>query len=290
MNRPSSPLAPLCAAAAQRERRLLRAATPWLHDELAQQMAQRLSWLARSPTRWLDWEPHWGGRSAATALAAALPGAQHWVTGDGESAPLARRSLWARRTGPQIWDGQTRVDLVWANMGLRSVTEPDAVFAAWLAALRPGGVLMFSTLGPGSLRSLRTLYRQQGWGEAATEFVDMHDWGDQLLGAGFADPVLDASLLELTYSSAQALLEDLRAMGRNTHALRHPGLRTPRWRQAWLNAVQAGLPRDAQGRLVIELEIIWGQAWRGEAAPATDATTVIAVDDLRAMLRRGRTR
>lgn len=287
MHPSNSPVLHLCAAAAERERRLLSRETSWLHDELALQMAQRLQVLRTPPAHWVDWEPAWGGGGAAAALENVLPKAKRWVHDPLAPVPPQGLARWWRRSGARdTWDGRTPVDMVWANMGLRSVTQPAAVMAQWQQALVPGGLLMFSAMGPHSLQSLRNVYHRMGWGEAATPFVDMHDWGDQLVEAGFADPVLDTSFIELTYGHVESLLTDLRRMGRNTHDERFQACRTRRWRQDLVAALSDGLPRDAQGRWVIELEIVWGQAWRPVFARATGQLTQIDAGDMRAMLRR----
>ena len=60
----------------------------------------------------------------------------------------------------------------------------------------------------------------------------MHDLGDMLVQAGFADPVMDQEMLTLTWPDAEALLAELRALGGNADPARCAGLRTPRWRAA----------------------------------------------------------
>lgn len=284
---PSNALIPhLCPAAAARERRVLSQSTPWLHNELARQMAQRLTVLRQAPQRWLDWLPQWGGQDAAEAIAAVFPKAQRWVYDEPSPKVGGLLARWRQAIKPGLWDGHTPVDMVWASMGLRSEPEPETLFARWQQALVPGGLLMFSALGPHSLLALREVFSRYGWGEAATPFVDMHDWGDQLVRAGFADPVMDTSLLNLTYSSPEALLSDLRAMGRNTHSDRWRGCRTPRWRDRVLDALHKDLPRDEQGRWFITLEVIWGQAWRPVMPRAQAGETRIDAHDMRRMLRR----
>lgn len=285
MSSSNAPIPHLCAVAASRERRLLQQPSVWLHEELAVQMAARLKVLRSAPKHWLDWAPEWGGQHAAAAVGAVFPAARRWVHHPDRSASAPSAPWWRLGTSSSQWDGQRAVGMVWANMGLRSVLHPALIFGQWHQALEPGGLLMFSALGPHSLQALREVYAACGWGEAATPFVDMHDWGDQLLQAGYADPVMDTSFLDLTYSSAEAMLQDLRAMGRNTHDRRFAACRTPRWRQQLLEAIESDMPRDAQGRLVLSLEVIWGHAWRGLLAQA-EPTTTISARDMRDMLRR----
>ena len=89
---------------------------------------------------------------------------------------------------------------------------------------------MFSTFGPDTLAELRALYRELGWAAPAQAFVDMHDLGDMLVHAGFADPVMDQEHLTLHWPGPRELLAELRSLGGNLNPARHRGLRTPRWR------------------------------------------------------------
>jgi len=161
--------------------------------------------------------------------------------------PNGSRAWWSPR---RLWDedvdvvGETDVQpgaaqLVWANMMLHAHADPLALMAQWQRALAVDGFLMFSTLGPDTLAELRALYAELGWPAPMAPFTDMHDFGDMLLHAGFADPVMDQETLTLTWPSAQALLDELRALGGNAHPQRCAGLRTPRWRTRLLQALAA---------------------------------------------------
>ena len=114
-------------------------------------------------------------------------------------------------------------DMLWANMMLHACADIAGMFASWHRALAADGFVMFSTLGPGTLPELRLLYERERWGPAFYPFADMHDLGDLLVHAGFADPVMDQEQLTLTWSSPQAALQELRALGGNLHAARHAG-------------------------------------------------------------------
>src|SRR5205814_4613696 len=121
------------------------------------------------------------------------------------------------------------------------------------------GFLMFSCLGPDSLRELRGLYAQEGWPPPAHDFTDMHDWGDMLVGAGFAEPVMDMERITLTWESPQRLLAELRELGANLHPARFPALRGRRWRER-LDEELARSLTGADGRLALTFEIIYGHA------------------------------
>ena len=117
-------------------------------------------------------------------------------------------------------------------MLLHRVSQPQELMQQWRRALAVDGFLMFSCLGPDTLRSLRTLYANQGWKEPpAHEFTDMHDWGDMLMEAGFAEPVMFMEHIHLSFETAERALQELRGLGRNLSLNRFAGLRGRVWRQ-----------------------------------------------------------
>jgi len=176
--------------------------------------------------------------------------------------------------------------LVWANMMLHAVVDPPALFERWQQLLRVDGFVMFSCLGPGTLRELRALYAQLGWPPATPGFVDMHDLGDMLVQAGFADPVMDQETLTLQYDTPQALLDELRTLGGNTAPDRFAGLRTPRWRARLLRELEA--LRGRGGKLELSFEVAYGHAFRAAPRLRPGEATSISLDDMRAMVRSGR--
>jgi len=150
------------------------------------------------------------------------------------------------------------VDLAWSNMALHWVGEPARAFREFHRVLAPGGLLMFSTLGPDSLKELRVAAGAQ----RVHPFVDMHDLGDMLLAAGFADPVMDMEMLHVAYADADRLLGDLRASGQTSARADRPrGLAGRRF---------AGALRRALGdKPQATYEVVYGHAWK-----ARDAKTI----------------
>ncbi|HLO93533.1 MAG TPA: biotin synthase, partial [Burkholderiaceae bacterium] len=146
------------------------------------------------------------------------------------------------------------------------------------------GFLMFSCLGPDSLVELVRLYESLGWGRPLPAWVDMHDLGDMMVEAGFADPVMDQERLRLTWSEPEKLLADLRALGGNVSPARFPGLRTPRWRARLLAALE-GL-RGPDGLIALSLELVYGHAFKPVPRPRVSGETHVSLDDMRSMVRR----
>ncbi|MBC8055042.1 MAG: biotin synthase, partial [Rhizobiales bacterium] len=173
--------------------------------------------------------------------------------------------------------------LVWANMMLHAVVDPVALIERWHGLLRVDGFVMFSCLGPGTLRELRALYAGLGWPMPTPGFVDMHDLGDMLVQAGFADPVMDQETLTLRWPNPQALLAELRTLGGNAAPDRACGLRTPRWR-ARLERELAGLAAP-DGSIGLSFEIAYGHAFKAAPRLRAGEATTVSLDDMRAMVR-----
>ena len=291
---PSELLPPLDPVAAQRW--ALRAAfgpTAWLHDEVAQRMAQRLALMRSPPTHWVHWQPSMGGWASQALVKQHCPQARTTVIElNAQLLSLARQKLavpWWRRWRPTKlffaqWTNQP-TQMLWANMGLHMQPDPQACMAQWHEALAPDGFVMFSCLGPDTLRTLKDVYAQQGWPAAAHDFTDMHDWGDMLLAAGFAEPVMDMERITLTYPSPEALLSELRSLGRNLHPQRFAGLRGKQWLSRLHDAMRQGLiTPQSSGRLALEFEVIYGHAFKATPKPLSSEKAHISVEELRAQL------
>jgi malonyl-CoA O-methyltransferase len=265
------------------------AEAPWLHREVAQRMAQRLAIIKTQPQRVLDWWAQIGG--SEESLAAAYPKverisvepAQTW-----QAAP--ERPWWARwrsQAAPLRDDAvpDASAQLLWANMMLHAVADPQALFTRWHRALAIDGFVMFSTLGPDTLRELRALYARLGWPPPMAELVDMHDLGDMLVHAGFADPVMDQEPLTLTWATPQALLEELRTLGGNAHPQRFAALRTPRWRERLHAALRE--TAGADGRIAMRFELVYGHAFKPTPRVRVAEEATVSLQDMKAMVRSG---
>jgi malonyl-CoA O-methyltransferase len=164
------------------------------------------------------------------------------------------------------------VDLIWSNLALGAHTE-ECLFHEWHRVLATGGLVMFSAFGPDTLTELRTAFAAPGEPGRVHSFVDMHDLGDQLVGAGFADPVMEMERLTLTYTSTEQLLSDLRDTGQsNAMVGRRRGLTgRSRWHAA-LGNLEA-MRRD--GRLPVTIEVVYGHAWKTARRKTVDGNAVI---------------
>jgi malonyl-CoA O-methyltransferase len=79
--------------------------------------------------------------------------------------------------------------------------------------LKPGGMLLFSTFGPDTLRELRAAWAEVDQHSHVSRFLDMHDVGDAMLAAGLRDPVLDVDRYTLTYSEPASCCANCKGLG-----------------------------------------------------------------------------
>ena len=267
---------------------------PWLHVEVARRMGERLEVIRLQPSLILDW---WGFLGAGAAvLASVYPQARRVIVEPDERWLERSRattgshgwpSRWWRRAAPEALLESDALpegaQLVWANMMLHAVADPPALFARWERLLRLDGFVMFSCPGPDTLRSLRELYRRLRWPPPAPDFIDMHDLGDMLVEAGFADPVMDQETLDVRWESASTMLDDLHRLGGNIAPSREQGLRTPRWRARLLRELEA--LRGTDGKLGLGFEIAYGHAFKAAPRVRADAPTTVSLEDMRTMVR-----
>ena len=254
-------------------------------------MEDRLQWIRLKPGSWIDWEPVRGGLQAHALVARRYPEASCLVAA--EQTQQAQRLLaalagpwWRRLRTVPVRYGTTngaQAQMLWANMALHLSADPQALIGRWHEGLAQDGFLMFSCLGPDSLRELRALYRALDWPPPGHDFTDMHDWGDMLVHAGFAEPVMDMERITLTYESAGALLADLRQLGANFHPQRFPALRGRAWRRRLEGEMVRSLS-GPDGRLALTFEIIYGHALKPAPRVRVSEQSAISLRDMRALL------
>ena len=263
------------------------AGADFLRREIAARMHERLQLVRLVPRRVLDAGCGSGADLAALyqqypaaqiigvdAAAAALAAARTGAAPQGSINRMLSRLLPAK-TGIDLACADfgnlplapNSVDLIWSNLALPWHPQPDRVFTEWRRVLAVDGLLMFSSFGPDTLGELRTAFASLDAGSHVLPFVDMHDFGDQLVAAGFSTPVMDMEVITVTYDSAAALLADARALGGNPLATRRRGLIGRAAWQRMLDALEG--QRRADGKLTLTFEVIYGHAFR--PAPRTTA-------------------
>ncbi|MDR2852381.1 MAG: biotin synthase [Burkholderiaceae bacterium] len=272
--------------------------SPWLHEEVGRRMEARLQWMTRQPRHWIDWAPLRGGLQTHALLTQRYRAPQCYViepepalqeaTAHALNTPWWRTRRWRAQT-PRFGTHalpEGGVDLLWSNMALHMAPDPQDLITRWYRHVATEGFLMFSCLGPNTLHELRAIYATQDWSAPCHEFTDMHDWGDQLVAAGFAEPVMDMEHIELTWSTPAAALAELRTLGRNLHPARFGALRGRRWHTLLVKALADAAAQRTDGRVALSFEIVYGHAFKPVPRAQLASETQVPLRDMREILQR----
>ena len=162
--------------------------------------------------------------------------------------------------------------LVFSNL-LLQWCDPAAVFAETARVLETGGLFLFSTYGPDTLKELRGAFAAVDEAPHVNAFVDMHDLGDALVAAGFADPVMEMETLTVEYADVESIARDLRRGGGQTVlAGARPGLGG---RERWRRMAERYEAHRRAGALPATFEVVYGHAWKAAPRTAADGRAIV---------------
>ncbi len=152
------------------------------------------------------------------------------------------------------------IGMVWSNLTLQWCNDLDRIFREINRVLSTDGLIMFSTLGPDTLKELRHAFAQVDQYAHVNRFIDMHDIGDLLVHNRFATPVMDMEYITLTYDDVRSVMHDLKAIGAHTVGQgKRPGLTgKAKWRQVIAHYETL----RANGKLPATFEVVYGHAWK----------------------------
>lgn len=243
-----------------------------LQREISQRLLERLNYINLEPIRILDVGA--GTGISLTGLKQHYPAAniyaldiarpmllearkkQGWwqrlrrpvklITGDAEALPLADASI----------------DLLFSNLTLQWCLDLEQTFKEFKRVLKPGGLLMFTTFGPDTLKELRSCWSQVDGYTHVNDFIDMHDIGDALVRNSFAEPVMDMELLTMTYKDVPGLMHDLKTIG--AHNVTQGRSRNLTGKGRLQKVIHAYEEYRHNGVLPASYEIVYGHAWIAE--------------------------
>jgi len=171
------------------------------------------------------------------------------VCGDIERLPFADNSF----------------DLVFSSLSMQWCNDLNAALVEAKRVLKPGGLYVFTTFGPDTLKELRYSWSKVDEANHVNMFVDMHDIGDALLQDGFAEPVMEAEVLTVTYDCVDGLMHDLKAIGANVTASTSQAEHAAKGLggKSMLQTVRQSYEKYRQGNLLpATYEVIYGHAWK----------------------------
>lgn len=167
-------------------------------------------------------------------------------------------------------------EMVYSNLMLQWCNDLDALFGEMRRVIKRGGLLMFSSFGPGTLNELRQSWSRADNAVHVNAFIDMHDIGDALIRAGFENPVMEVENFVLTYPDVYGLMHDLKQIGaQNTNAGRRKSLTGKRTLEKMLAEYEAYRQDD---KLPATYEVVYGHAWcRGNKMKQIKTPNTISV-------------
>ncbi len=188
----------------------------------------------------LDWAPAMLARVVAGA--STLDGICR-LCADMHALPLAARS----------------VDLIFSNLALQWSYDLPAIFREFRRIMKVDAMLIFTCFGPDTLYELKQAWRSVDDLPHVNDYPDMHDIGDELLAAGFREPVMDTERLTLEYPDVMSLMRELKGIGaHNVASQRLHGLTGKSRLQGMLQAYEQFRRED---RYPASYEVIYGTAF-----------------------------
>jgi malonyl-CoA O-methyltransferase len=254
-----------------------------LQREISQRMLQRLAYIHHQPKRILDVGSGTGEATQALsdyykkahpiALDFALP--MLWYT--------RKRGRWLRRPSCVCGDAEQipladqSVDMIFSNAVLQWCNDLTGTLREFLRVLQPNGMLLFSTFGPDTLRELRMSWSEVDGYPHVSPFLDLHDIGDAMVRAGWAEPVVDVDRICVKYDDVVSLMHDLKGLGaHNVTMQRQRGL-TGKGRMRAMVAAYEKLREE--GKLPASYEVIYGHAW-APIQRCSDGVTMIPLNQV----------
>lgn len=244
-----------------------------LQQEVADRLVERMSLMAMKPISILDAGS--GTGFVSQLLAERFPKAK--ITALDLALNMLKQAK-SKRSFKQRWNKQFRyvnaevenlpladasVELIISGLTLQWCQDLPKVFKEFRRVLAPGGLLLFSSFGPDTLKELR-----QSWAEVddvphVNAFADMHDVGDALVQSGFADPVMDMEMLTVTYKDVKTVMRDLKQIG--AHNVMQGRSHNITGKNKLKKMTKAYEQFRNKGLLPVSHEIVYGHAWVPEA-------------------------
>ena len=244
-------------------------ATAVLQREISKRLLERLDYIKLQPQRILDLGA--GTGLSLTGLRQRYPAAHVYALDIARNMLLEARK---KQTWLQRWrrpvqfitaDAETlpladaSIDLLFSNLTLQWCVDLHQTFDEFRRVIKPGGLLMFTTFGPDTLKELRNCWSQVDDYTHVNRFIDMHDIGDALVHSRFAEPVMDMEMITLTYADVPSIMQDLKTIG--AHNVTRGRARNLTGKGKLQELVASYEQFRNNGVLPVSYEVVYGHAW-----------------------------
>ena len=253
-----------------------------LQQEVANRLVERMDLMSMKPVSILDAGA--GTGFVSKLLAERYPKAK--ITGLDLAFNMLKQAK-GKRTFKQRWNKQfnyvnaevenlpfadASVELIISGLTLQWCQDLPKVFAEFKRVLAPGGLLMFSSFGPDTLKELRKSWAEVDNVPHVNAFADLHDVGDALVQSGFADPVMDMDMITVTYNDVKTIMRDLKQIG--AHNVMQGRSHNITGKNKLQKVIKAYEQFRVEGLLPVSHEIVYGHAWVPEAKKIDRAVVV----------------
>ncbi|MGB0495740.1 MAG: malonyl-ACP O-methyltransferase BioC [Kangiellaceae bacterium] len=152
-------------------------------------------------------------------------------------------------------------DLVFSNLAVQWIMDPKLAFLELNRVLKPGGILIFSSMGEETLTELKQSWATIDQRIHVNHFFDMKQVGDQVFSSNFENTVMDRDIITMSYQTMIGLMKDLKAIGANNINTERPkGLMgKTKFKQVEIEYEKF---RWEDGQLPATYEVIYGHAWK----------------------------
>lgn len=149
-------------------------------------------------------------------------------------------------------------DLVWSSLALQWC-QPALAFSELQRVLAPGGFLVFSTLGPGTLHELESVFAGVDAHSRVLRFAAVADVESALSGAGFSGVDVRCEAWVTRHAELKALFASIRGIGASqVGGDRRRGMMG---KDVWRGVVgRYEALRDGDGLLPVTYEVVFGVA------------------------------
>jgi len=250
----------------------------FLQQEVASRVFERLDYMRVDPRKILDVGCGTGACSRQLrdtfpkAKVAGIDIAQGMIDKAKGSQKLFNKIDYQLADADQLPFEDNYFDLVFSSLTIQWMPELKKTFNELHRVLKPGGLILFSTLGPDTLIELRQSWLQLDDDVHVNDFVDMHIVGDEVFNASFENTVMDRDVIVLTYETMIGLMRDLKAIGaHNIDSERQKGMLG----KNKFNQLKSEYDkfRTSDGVLPATYEVIYGHAWKRDGKPQKDYHT-----------------